>query len=86
VLGPKLLSENNMIENDKLVEIDKRVRSQKLFADHTWDDANFIVFLYFGGHERELSKDVFKISEAYQRVFRPRRVVYDTKTWEPVLV
>jgi len=85
VLGPKLLSENNMIENDKLDEIDKQMISQKLFAGHTWDDANFIVFLYFGGHGHELSKDVFKISEAYQRVFRPHRVVYDTKTWQPVV-
>jgi len=86
VLGPKLLSENNMIGNDKLGEIDERMSSQKLFAGYTWDDANFIAFLYFGGHERELSKDVFKISEAYQRVFRPRRVVYNTKTWQPVLM
>ena len=86
VLGPKLLSENNMIGNDKLGEIDERMSSQKLFAGYTWDDANFIAFLYFGGHERELSKDVFKISEAYQRVFRPYRVVYNTKTWEQVLM
>jgi hypothetical protein len=86
VLGPKLLSENKMIEQDKLVEIGKQMRRQKLFAGHTWDDANFIVFLYFGGHERELSKEVLKISEAYERVFRPYRVVYNTKTWQPVLL
>jgi len=86
VLGAKLLSENKIIEHDKLVEIDEQMRSQKLFADYTWDDAHDIVRRYFDTNERELSKEVLKISEAYQRVFRPYRVVYSTKTWEPVLV
>jgi len=86
VLGSKLLSENNMIEDDKLVEIKKQMRSQKLFADHTWDDAWRIVRLYFDENERDLSKEVFKIFEAYEYIFRPYRVVYDTKTWQPVLV
>ena len=86
VLGPKLLSENNMIENDKFVEIDKQVRSQKLFAGHTWDDAYDIAYRYFDDNKRKLSKEVFKISMAYQRVFRPYRIMYDIKTWQPVLV
>jgi len=84
VLGPKLLSENNMIENE-LYEIVDRVRSQKLFADHTWDAAKVIVFRYFDKNERDLSKEVLKISEAYEHIFRPYRVVYNTKTWEPVV-
>jgi len=86
VLGPKLLSENNMIEDDESVEIGKQMRSQKLFAGHTWDDADDIVFRYFDKNERDLSKEVLKISEVYQRVFRPYRVVYNTKTWQPVLL
>jgi hypothetical protein len=69
-----------------LYEINKQVRSQKLFAGHTWDDADGIVFRYFDKNERELSKEVLKISEAYERVFRPYRVVYNTKTWQPVLL
>ena len=85
VLGPKLLSENNMIEDDESVEIGKQMRSQKLFADHTWDDADDIVFRYFDKNERDLSKEVLKISEAYQQVIRPYRVVYNTKTWQAVL-
>jgi len=85
VLGSKLLSENNMIE-DGLYEINKQMRSQKLFAGYTWDDANDIVFRYFDKNERELSKEVLKISEAYERIFRPYRVVYSTKTWQPVLL
>jgi len=85
VLGPKLLSENE-INRHEYYEIVDRMRTQKLFADHTWDDAQDIVRLYFDGNERELSKEVLKISQAYERVFRPYRVVYNTKTWQPVLV
>ena len=86
VLGPKLLSKNNIIEDDEFDEIAKRMHSQKLFAGHTWNDANSIVFQYFDQNERGLSKEVFKISQAYERVFRPYRVVYDKKTWEQVLM
>jgi len=85
VLGPKLHSENEMIE-DKVYEIRERMLRQKLFAGHTWNDAMRIVHLYFDKNERKLSKEVFKISVAYQQVFRPYRVVYNTKTWEQVLV
>ena len=85
VLGSKLLSENNMIEDDKFVEIEKQMRSQKLFAGHTWNNAEDIVYRYFDKNERKLSKEVLKISVAYQQIFRPYRVVYNTKTWEPVV-
>jgi len=85
VLGSKLHSENEMID-DEFYEIRGRTLSQKLFAGHTWYDAEHIVTRYFDENKRDLSKEVFKISVAYQRVFRPYRVVYDTKTWEPVLV
>jgi len=85
VLGPKLLGENNMIENE-LYEIIEQMRNQKLFAGHTWNDAELIVSRYFHGNKLELAKEVLKISEAYQRVFRPYRVVYDTETWQPVLL
>jgi len=85
VLGPKLLSKNNMIRYE-LDEINKQMLSQKLFAGHTWKDAEDIVDRYFDRNERELSKEVFNISQAYQQVFRPYRVVYNTKTWQPVLL
>jgi len=85
VLGPKLHSENEMIE-DEVYEIRKRMLRQKLFAGHTWKDAQDIVFEYFDKNKCELSKEVFKISVAYQKVFRPYRVVYNTKTWEQVLM
>jgi len=86
VLGSKSLSENKMIKYDEFYEIVDRMSNQKLFAGHTWDDADHIAYQYFNQNERQLLKEVLKISEAYERVFRPRRVVYDTKTWESVLV
>jgi hypothetical protein len=86
VLGSKLFSENKIIEYGEFYEIQKQMRSQKLFAGHTWNDAQDIAYRYFDKNERDLSKEVFKISEAYERVFRPYRVVYNTKTWQPVLV
>jgi len=85
VFGPKLLS-GNEIKRDELYTINDQMISQKLFAGHTWDDAMLIVYRYFDGKERELSKEVLNISQAYQRVFRPYRVVYNTKTWQPVLM
>jgi len=86
VLGSKLLSENNIIEPHEFNKIDDRIISQKLFAGHAWNDAELIVGLYFDSHQREVLKEAFKISLAYERIFRPYRVVYDTKTWELVLM
>ena len=85
VLGSKLLSENE-INLHEFYEIKKQMRRQKLFAGHTWDDAEHIVRLYFDEDKRDLSKEVLKISQAYQQVFRPYRIVYDIKTWEPVVI
>jgi len=84
VLGPKLLRKNEMISNESS-QIENQMLSQKLFGGHTWDDAKRIVYEYFDENKLELSKEVFKISMAYERVFRPYRVVYNTKTWEPVV-
>jgi hypothetical protein len=85
VLGPKLLSNNEINRYDELYDINEQMRSQKLFAGHTWDDAVYIVYRYFDENKRDLSKEVLKISQAYVCVFRPYRIVYDTKTWELVL-
>jgi len=46
VLGAKLLS--------GIYQINERTRSQKLFAGHTWKDADDIVFRYFDKNERHL--------------------------------
>jgi len=85
VLGAKLLSDE-IIEDDDIDEIRRQVLIQKLFAGHTLNGAELILSRYFFGNIRELSKEVFKISQAYQQVFRPYRIVYDIKTWEPVVM
>jgi len=85
VLGSKLISTNEITVH-KLSKIIVQTFNQKLLAGHTWDDAWKIVYDYFDDNQRHLAKDVFKISQAYERVFRPYRIVYDTKTWEPVVV
>ena len=85
VLGSKLLSKNEINRYDELYDINEQMRRQKLFAGHTWDDAVYIVYRYFDENKRDLSKEVLKISQAYVCVFRPYRIVYDTKTWELVL-
>ena len=84
VLGSKLISTNEITVH-KLSKIIVQTFHQNLLAGHTWDDAWKIVHDYFDDNRHHLAKDVFKILQAYERVFRPRRVVYDTKTWQPVV-
>jgi len=83
VLGSKLLSENK-ISRDEYDEIIEQMISLKLFAGHMWDEAYDILYRYFDENKRELSKEVLKISQAYVQVFRPYRVIYNIKTWQPV--
>ena len=86
VLGDKLLRKNKIIKYAELNDIKYRLYREKLFAGHSWGIAELIVHRYFDENKRKLSKEVFKISAAYQQVFRPYRVVYDIKTWKPVLM
>ena len=86
VLGAKLLRKNKIIKYAELNDIKYRLYREKLFAGHSWGVAELIVHRYFDENKRKLSKEVFKISAAYQQVFRPYRVVYDIKTWKPVLM
>jgi len=85
VLGSKLLS-TNVISDDKLDRIQTQLLRRKLFAGNTWNKAWEIVYNYFDEDRRGLAKKVVKIGIDYNRVFRPYRVVYNTKTWQPVLM
>jgi len=86
VLGAKLLRKNKIIKYAELNDIKYRLYREKLFAGHSWGVAELIVHRYFDENKRKLSKEVLKISQVYQQVFRPYRVVYNTKTWEQVLM
>ena len=86
VLGAKLLRKNKIIKYAELNDIKYRLYREKLFAGHSWGVAELIVHRYFDENKRKLSKEVLKISQAYEQVFRPYRVVYNTKTWEQVLL
>ena len=84
VLGSKSLR-TNVITSDERNKIFELLADQKLFAGYTRFDALDMVCDYFDNNNHDLAKQVFKISLAYERVFRPYRVVYDTKTWQPVV-
>jgi len=96
VLGPKLLRKNvgerdkieevNVVTYEERDKIEEQMFTQKLFAGYTWYDAYHVLYDYFDNDERELSKEVLKISRDYERVFRPYRAVYDMKTWELVVI
>jgi len=89
VLGSKLLSTDlrtNEITRGDVYRIRDVMYKQKLFAGDEWYSAWGTVYSYFDGNRPDFAKMVVEIGIDYERVFRPYRVVYDTKTWEPVLM
>jgi len=85
VLGPKLLRTKTVITYDEFVNIRRRMHSQELFGGRSLLDAWTILDEFFNKNKGGLVNEVVKISQAYERVFRPYRAVYNTKTWKPVL-
>ena len=65
---------------DEVVEVMSRFSSQKLFAGYTFNEAWTISNRYYEDHEKSLAKEVKAIRDAYDRIFQPYRVVYDTDT------
>jgi len=57
-----------------------RFSSQKLFAGHDFNDARDIINRYYAFQEISLAKEIEAIRDAYNRIFRPYRVVYNLKT------
>jgi len=87
VLGKGILTQTQ--KEIKEVQIDKIVdksRKQKLFAEHNWGEAYDIIKDYYIRHDTSLAKDVLVIANAYDRIFQPYRVVYDTRTRRQVLM
>ena len=85
VLGPTLLRTKTVITYDELDNIRRRMRNQELFGGRSLLDAWTILYEFFNKNKRGLVNEVVKISQDYNRVFRPYRAVYNTRTWKPVL-
>ena len=87
VLGKNILTKTQ--REIKEVQIDKivdKLRSQKLFAGHNWGETYDIIRDYYMRHDTSLAKEVLAIVNAYDRIFQPYRVVYDTRTRQRVLM
>ena len=68
------------IDDDVIDEVISQLDSQKLFAGYDFYDAKDIINEYYAFQEISLAKDVEAIRDAYNRIFKPCRVVYDLET------
>jgi len=68
------------IDDHKVEDIVSQLESQKLFAGHDISEAWRISNRYYENHEKSLAKEVEAIKDAYNRIFKPYRVVYDLDT------
>jgi len=60
--------------------IASQLESQKLFAGYDFNEARDIINRYYEDHDTSLAIEVGGIKDAYTRIFKPYRVVYDLKT------
>ena len=60
--------------------IASQLESQKLFAGYDFNEARDIINRYYENHDTSLAIEVGGIKDAYTRIFKPYRVVYDLKT------
>jgi hypothetical protein len=85
VLGKDILTQKE-IDIFKIDKIDRKLRVQKLFAGYTAAEAYEIIFDYYVYQNTSLAKDALAITDAYNRIFEPYRVVYNTTTRQQVLM
>jgi len=85
VLGKSILTQNGL-SYDQISSIVDELYNQKLFAGHTLSKAYNILKDYYQNHNTSLAKEVLAITNDYNRIFQPYRVVYDTKTRQQVLM
>jgi len=85
VLGKDILTKKE-ISWDQINEIHSKLEEQKLFAGYNLDMTYNIIDSYYEEHDTSLAKDVLAIANAYNRIFEPYRVVYDTRTRQLVLM
>ena len=85
VLGKDMLTQKEL-SGEQLREINFTFNKQKLFAGYTSDEAYYIMHDYYIRHDTSLAKEVLSIVNAYDLIFQPYRVVYDTRTRQQVLM
>jgi hypothetical protein len=95
VLGKNILKQKELffghideeeISREQIDEITFKLYIQKLLAGYNFGDAYEIITKYYINHDTSLAKEVLAITNAYNRVFEPYRVVYDTTTGLQVLM
>jgi len=85
VLGKDILTQKE-ISDDQIFEIQSKLDNQVVFAGHDLYDALKIIKDYYTNHNTSLAKEVLAITNTYDQIFQPYRVVYDTKTRQQVLM
>jgi hypothetical protein len=85
VLGKGVLNQKGL-SYDQISNIIDELYKQKLFAGHTLGETYHILKDYYENHNTTLSKEVLAITNDYNRIFQPYRVVYDTTTRQQVLM
>ena len=68
------------IDDYDISDIASQLDSQKLFAGYDSYDAEDIIRGYYESHDTSLAKEVKAIRDAYNRIFKPYRIMYDLKT------
>jgi len=85
MLGKDILTQNK-ISDGQIREIERKLKRQKLFAGHDSNKIRKIIYDYYIHHNTSLAKEVLAINNAYNQIFQPYRVVYDTTTRQQVLM
>jgi hypothetical protein len=85
VLGKGILTQKE-ISSNQIDEIIFKLEEQKVFAGHDVCEVQEIARDYYVYQNTSLAKEVLAIANAYNRIFEPYRVVYDTKTRQQVLM
>jgi len=68
------------IDDQKIKHIVSQLNSQKPFAGRDFSKAWKLANRYYQDHDTSLAEDVEAIKDAYTRIFKPYRVVYDLNT------
>jgi len=85
MLGKSILTQKKL-SFDQIDKIVDKLRKQKVFAGYTPDEAYGIVRRYYEDRDMSLIKEVLAITNAYNQIFQPYRIVYDTETRQQVLM